>query len=387
MSQDTHFEKSRLLRDLHADSTAITELVTARIEHDDIDYGTAALGHDELIALVADCCAAWLDALAEVPYSLEPARRAGRLKAERGIPLESLLHAFRVAGLVFWEIIVESADGHDRAALPRLSTLVWATVDAYSVAAADTYRRVVAGGTTRPGQGMLRALLDPGLPPGQRAELGRRMGLSPRAVAVVLVGDVHLDAAGVVTASTVLGDELITLVAADASATLERALRTVRARAGASRPFTDLAAAPTALDQARFALRCAGPTETGLHSYGSAPERALIAANPELASDVFGDLLAAFDRLDPEDCGLLIDTAMAWYALGGSSTAVGKRLHLHRNTVRHRLERIERLTGKAFASPADAALLYLALHTRLLRVADGRSVPVSAPPRDGSRAD
>ena len=384
MSQDTQFEKSRLLRDLHADSTAITQRVAARIEHDDIDYGTPALGHDELVALVADCCAAWLDALAEVPYSREPARRAGRLKAERGIPLESLLHAFRVAGLVFWEIIVESAGDGDRAILPRLSTLVWATVDNYSVAAADAYRRVVAAGTAQPGQGMLRALLDPGLPPGQRAELGRRMGMPARAVSVVLVGDVHLDATGVVTASTVFGDELITLVAASSPATLERALRTVRARAGASPPFTDLAAAPTAFDEARFALRCTGPAETGVHTYASAPERALIAANPELAADVFAELLAAFDRLDREDSRLLIDTALAWYELGGSSTAVGKRLYLHRNTVRHRLERIERLTGKTFASPADAALLYLALHTRLLRTPCSRSDPVS---RGGSGVD
>ena len=103
--------------------------------------------------------------------------------------------------------------------------------------------------------------------------------------------------------------------------------------------------------------------------------------------DVFADLLAAFDRLDPGDAGLLIDTALAWYALGGSTTAVGKQLHLHRNTVRHRLGRIERLTGKAFASPADAALLYLALHTRRLREPQNRSDPVSAPPRGASRVD
>jgi hypothetical protein len=341
VSQDTQFEKSRLLRDLHADSTAITELVTARIEHEDIDYGTAALGHDELVALVADCCAAWLDALAELPYPLEPARRAGRLKAERGIPLESLLHAFRVAGLMFWEIIVDSAGDDDRAALPRLSTLVWATVDTYSVAASEAYRRVAAGGTAQPSQGMLRALLDPGLPPGQRTELGRRMHLPARATSVVLVGDVRLDATGVTTATTVLDGDSVTLAVAAAPATLDRALRTVRARAGASRPFTDLADAPAALDQARFALRCANPAETGIHTYGSAPERALIAANPDLAADVFADLLAAFDRLDPADAGLLVDTALAWYEFGGSTTAVGQHLHLHRNTVLHRLKRIE----------------------------------------------
>ncbi|WP_328394302.1 PucR family transcriptional regulator [Nocardia sp. NBC_00416] len=374
MSQDTHSEPSRLLRELRADSDAISELVTARIGNDDQDYDDAALGHHELLTLVADSCAAWLDALAESPYSLEPARRAGRLKAERGIPLESLLHAFRVAGLAFWEVIVERAGPDDRAALPRLSTLVWATVDDYSVAAAEAYRRVVATGTAQPDQGLLRALLDPGLPPAQRAELGARMLRSrTRATSVVLVGDIHLVATGVTTAHTLLGEDRVTLAVAVSPAALDRALGAVSARAGASRPFTDLRFAPAALDQARLAFRCLSPADTGIHTYACAPERALIAADPALAADVFADVLAAFDRLPPDEADLLVHTALAWYELAGSTSAVGRRLHLHRNTVLHRLKRIERLTGAAFAVPADAARLYLALHTRLLRSADGSS--------------
>ncbi|MEU4837048.1 PucR family transcriptional regulator [Nocardia testacea] len=227
---------------------------------------------------------------------------------------------------------------------------------------------------------MLRALLDPGLPAGQRAELGRRMNLPARATSVVLVGDVRFAAVGVTTASTVLDGDSVTLVVAAASAALERALRTVRARAGASRLFTDLADAPAALEQARFALRCANSAETGIHTYASAPERALIAANPDLAADVFADLLAAFDRLDAADARLLVDTALAWYEFGGSTAAVGQHLHLHRNTVLHRLKRIERLTGKTFASPVDTALLYLALHTRLLGISRDRPPPEPEPP-------
>ncbi|WP_433682074.1 helix-turn-helix domain-containing protein [Nocardia sp. CA-119907] len=78
-------------------------------------------------------------------------------------------------------------------------------------------------------------------------------------------------------------------------------------------------------------------------------------------------MLAAFDRLHPTDADALVQTALAWYELGGSTSAVGARLHLHRNTVLHRLERKEQLTGSVFVVPADAALLYLALQTRLLR--------------------
>ncbi|GGL02598.1 hypothetical protein GCM10011588_16690 [Nocardia jinanensis] len=372
VSQDTPADHSRLLGDLRADSSAIADSVTARIQHDDTDYGNAALAQDELAGLVADSCAAWLDALAEAPYSLAPAQRAGRLEAERGIPLESLLHAFRVAGLAFWEIIVEYAGPDDRGTLPRLSTLVWATVDEYSVAAAETYRRVVAAGTDRPEQGLLRALLDPGFPSAQREELGSRMRLPHRAALVVLVGEIRFTTTGVTTVQALLTGERVTLAAMFSPDTLASALRTAQARAGASRQFTDLAAAPAALDQARLAFRCLSPTDTGVHIFASSPSRALIAANPALAADVFSEMLSAFDRLPPGEADLLVQTASAWYELGGSTSAVGERLHLHRNTVLHRLERIERLTGTAFAAPADAALLYLALQARSLRAPGSR---------------
>ncbi|NNH70472.1 hypothetical protein HLB23_11460 [Nocardia uniformis] len=95
--------------------------------------------------------------------------------------------------------------------------------------------------------------------------------------------------------------------------------------------------------------------------------RALIAAQPELAADVLADTITAFDGLHPDDTDALVRTALAWFEFRGSTAAVGKRLHLHRNTVLHRLERIEKLTGAAFAVPAGAALLYVTLQAWLLR--------------------
>ncbi|WP_330230607.1 helix-turn-helix domain-containing protein [Nocardia sp. NBC_00508] len=373
MTQDTHIECPRLLRELRADLAAISEMVTARIEQDDEDYGDAAIGHHELTTLVTDSLAALLDAIADTPHSLEPARRIGRLKAERGIPLDSLLHAFRVAGLAFWEVIVERADHDDRPALPQLSTLVWATIDEYSVAATDAYRRIVVAADEQPGHRLLRALLDPDLPPTRREDLCRRMRLPARGTFVVLVGDIRLVATGVTTVRTFLSDDRVTLAAADSPVTLDRAIRAARTRAGASKPFTDLVSAPAAFEQARLAFRCLSSADTGIHMYASSPARALIAANSELAEDVLSDALAAFDRLHPDDADALVQTALAWYELGGSTSAVGERLHLHRNTVLHRLKRIERLTGSAFAVPADAALLYLALQARLLQAPGDRS--------------
>ncbi|MFE3445662.1 PucR family transcriptional regulator [Nocardia sp. NPDC059180] len=373
MTRDSPAEPTPLLWGLRADLAGISEKVTARINDDDQDYSAAALDQDELTAVVADNLASMLDAIAGAPYSVEPARRTGRLKAERGVSLDSLLHAFRLAGLAFWEIIVERADQADDPALSRLSTVVWATVDEFSVAAADAYRHIVAAGDERPTPRMLRAVLDPDLPPVQRERLCERMGLPSRGTFIILVGDFRLDACGVTTLRTVVADGPVTLFAARSPDQLDNALRCVRSRAGASKPFDDLAAAPVALDQARLAFRCLGPDDIGIHRYASSPARALIAAQPELATDVLSETITAFDRLRPDDADDLVRTVSTWFELGGSTAAVGQRLHLHRNTVLHRLKRVERLTGVALAVPADAALLYLALQARLLRKPGGRS--------------
>ncbi|NEW37994.1 PucR family transcriptional regulator [Nocardia cyriacigeorgica] len=371
MTRDLPAEPTPLLWGLRADLAEISERVTARINYDDQDYSAAALDHDELTTVVSDNLASMLDAIAGAPYSLEPARRTGRLKAERGVSLDSLLHAFRLAGLAFWEIIVERADQADGPALSRLSTVVWATVDEYSVAAADAYRHIVAAGDERPTPRMLRALLDPDLPPAQRARLCERLGLPARGTFIILVGDMRLDVSGVTTIRTVVADDPVTLVAARFPGELEDALRAVRSRAGASKPFGDIAAAPVALDQARLAFRCLGPDDADIHRYASSPARALIAAHPELATDVLSETITAFDGLRPDDADDLVRTVSAWFELAGSTAAVGERLHLHRNTVLHRLKRVERLTGVVLAVPADATLLYLALQARLLRASGG----------------
>ncbi|MBF6434961.1 PucR family transcriptional regulator [Nocardia cyriacigeorgica] len=374
MTWDSSAGPAALLSGLRADLAAISERVTTRIESDEQDYSAAALDHDELAAVVTGNIASMLDAIGGVPYSLEPARRTGRLKAERGVSLDSLLHAYRLAGLAFWEIIAERAGRADGAELSRLSTVVWATVDEYSVAAADAYRHIVAAEDERPMPRLLRALLDPGLPATRRARLCERMGLPARGAFLILVGDVRLQAPGVTTVRTVVADDRVTLVAARTLDVLDDAVRRVRSRAGASKPFDDLAAAPGALDQARLAFRCLGPDDLGVHRYASSPARALIAAHPALATDVLADTLAAFDGLRPDDADDLVRTLSAWFELAGSTAAVGQRMHLHRNTVLHRLKRVEKLTGIALAVPAEAALLYLAVQARLLG-APGNGLP------------
>jgi sugar diacid utilization regulator len=66
--------------------------------------------------------------------------------------------------------------------------------------------------------------------------------------------------------------------------------------------------------------------------------------------------LAAEPRHEP-----LFDTLEAYLRSGGSANAVARQLFLHRNTVRHRLRRIAKLTGADLSDPDTRLALQLAI--------------------------
>jgi purine catabolism regulator len=80
-----------------------------------------------------------------------------------------------------------------------------------------------------------------------------------------------------------------------------------------------------------------------------------------LASDALP--LAELGRsvLAPLDPGL-VETLRAYLEEDASVARVAARLFVHRNTVRYRLEQIERLTGRSLAATQDRVQFWLALH-------------------------
>jgi DNA-binding PucR family transcriptional regulator len=50
-----------------------------------------------------------------------------------------------------------------------------------------------------------------------------------------------------------------------------------------------------------------------------------------------------------------------------ATAAAAEKLHLHRNTVRYRLRRVEELTGRSLAEPTGVAELHLALEAARIR--------------------
>jgi sugar diacid utilization regulator len=144
--------------------------------------------------------------------------------------------------------------------------------------------------------------------------------------------------------------------------------RVSTARVGVSAVFGDLRDIPRALHVARMMLR--GPTDSTSSVAvfdGSILATAAVSA-PEAMIRTVGAALDGFGDLPDEDREMLFETFRVWQNSDASVNAVADRLYCHPNTVRHRLRRIEKGTGRSLSRPRDVAELCLAfeVHRRLM---------------------
>jgi hypothetical protein len=95
------------------------------------------------------------------------------------------------------------------------------------------------------------------------------------------------------------------------------------------------------------------------------PARAREPARPPGAPDVMERLAATIfsglDGLTPAERTTLLDTFGVWLDSKGSAQRTAEVLFCHPNTIRHRIRRLERHTGRSTADPRALAELTLAL--------------------------
>jgi sugar diacid utilization regulator len=144
--------------------------------------------------------------------------------------------------------------------------------------------------------------------------------------------------------------------------------RTTTTRVGVSATFGDLRDTPQALHVARMMLR--GPTDSTSSVAvfdGSILATAAVSA-PEVMVKAVGAALDPFTDLSDEEREVLFETFRVWQENDASMNAAAERLFCHPNTVRHRLRRIEKRTGRSLSRPRDLAELRLAfeVHRRLM---------------------
>ncbi len=136
---------------------------------------------------------------------------------------------------------------------------------------------------------------------------------------------------------------------------------------GVSEPFDSLLAIGTGLTQARLALRLyrAGGPDSRLFSFSSHYLQilALLMMEQEEICESCLPRTTKIRETHPRTESELLDTLRAYLSNGYSSAAAANALGMHRNTVKYRLELIEKALGESLEDSyvTDALLLELAL--------------------------
>jgi hypothetical protein len=153
---------------------------------------------------------------------------------------------------------------------------------------------------------------------------------------------------------------------------LKRALdlisRMTAARVGVSARFDDLRDVPHAFHVAKVTLLGRAEDTSRLAVFdGSMLATAAVSA-PDVMLKMTQAALGCFKELPDHEQKILFDTFRAWQDNEGCVSAAAARLYCHPNTVRRRLDRIERRCGLSLSRPKDLAELCLAfeVHRRLM---------------------
>jgi hypothetical protein len=356
---------------------------------------------DDLRVSVRDNLAHILGQLSGAPLpGLEPPRATGRRRAEQGVPLSVVLHAYRVAGKFIWTALLAEGAG-DEVAMTELLTAgsdLWLIIDTHSGSVTDAYRDTVAERARSDSQtrnALLDVVLRGDVRDGSRLwESAALLRLPHHGTFVVVAAQPprpavesipHAEDAlrtrGIRSAWRVEVDAHVGVVVLTPRTGIDK-LRTHLAeltggRVGLSEPYQSLDQTPAALRQARLAYATATPGAHEIVRYEEVPIAVLLASAPDAAATVARAILGPVLELPAVECEVLLGTLRAWFAEQGATSSAAAKLHVHRNTVRYRLKRIEDLTGRSLVQPAGIAELHLALEA-------ARILQLQGAPGDGS---
>lgn len=333
---------------------------------------------------------------------LDGIRRVGARRAEQGIPLDDVLHAYRTVSRVCWDVLADECRSFEGDALEpaiELAEAVLRYTDQISTGVAESYakaqRRIV-----RHQEGARREFLSEllyGSDTSPEELLGRAHSfgydLSLSYLALVGMGP-----------DSKQGRETVVAAAVSAAAGGAAAEPIIMQKAGhtiallPTEPFADVAVVPEKLAAelgGKWRFGVGGPA-LGLEgirkAYLEAREALEIGVALSLEGNVFRfeDLLlyhflradlGLVDRFvtqmlgplieyDERRKGELLKTLELYFKADGSVKLAGEMLFAHPHTVTYRLKQIQRLTGWSLRDPEDKLRLHLA--TRAYRLAEAR---------------
>jgi len=298
----------------------------------------------------------------------------GRRRLTMGIPLEPMLHVFRVAGRVVWDAVVESTEAAEAPALAELGRGWMDYIDRAASVAANSYlaashERVRAIDARR--RAMLDALLSVEDAHGVDSVTRRfTTTVAPSYTPVVIDGD-HASAGidtllAVAPRGTVGGERnectllLVPGMIGDLDALFRAAHRPRLAWGPVAAPGAALATSVAHAEGVLAAARTAG-RESGVFGPDDLLLDRLLLSDDRVATALERSVLAPLTGGDRDD---LVVATLRSYLESGSVPETARREVVHPNTVLYRLRRVRELTGLDPRVPADATVLVLGLLRR-----------------------
>ena len=359
----------KLVGDIEAELDVLVDAIVARIRAEVPDFRRlpAATLARAVRGNVSRALAALRDLRPPTPDELERAAAVGRERAEQGLSVDAVLHAYRISISAVWSRFGELARerGTSVSSVLAFSETLWLWGDAVMDVVGQAHREVELQLAREEQQRRDAFVLAVLLGTIDAAELSRESGgygLDPdreyvafRARALNSGGPPRRLATELTTA---LDRDLVGLATEPAPA-----IPGVGVGIG---PPARLAALPGAFAMASRALQTAlAFGQEGTFSLADLSIRPAILSDEALGAAFTGrhlEPLVALGRLGAE----LEDTLRVWFEQEMRIDETAKALHVHPNTLRHRLRRFEQATGASLRRPADLIELWWALERRRL---------------------
>jgi hypothetical protein len=324
--------------------------------------------------------------LAGDDVDVSTAEHTGSTRALAGVPLPAVMTAYRIGFRVMWEEALAAAR---TARIPTESVLdasarVFLAQDTFTQAMASAYRQQLTAQILEQEEersALVEALLSRRITDTQSlweaADLLRLPTSGPYVVVaaeLLAIGkpglpaiENRLSTRDIRSAWRLMPDLQVGIVhlrgpaAPAALANLVEVLRQgATARVGISPPFHELAGTSDALRFARLAVTGKPLANSLVAVFDESPLAVAAVSAPEVMAKIRSSVLGPLNTLPAEERTILLDTFGAWVAAGGSANDTAAKIFCHPNTVRHRLHRIEELTGRSLSQPRDTAELCLA---------------------------
>lgn len=312
----------------------------------------------------------------------------GRRRAQQGVPLESVLHSFRIDFRVLWTAATSEVTELSPEMLPSLlaeAIRLWEVVDSMSIAMSTAYRAFeseVFEAREHHRYALVVALLfGPGPAESLVHKVAADFGFSPENVYVVvaaeppgqpqstspqcierperLLAGVGFRSAWCRESSGQVG---IVELGRRPPTDVSDALRpTIHGRVGVSPAFRSLQRSRDHVWLALAALETVRRGRVGVANLEQNNVRGVLAAAPELSLHLSRMLLEPLMAVAPGQRDRLLNTVRAYVASEGTIADIADKLRYHRNTVLNHLQQFEQITGKSLRAPQDLADVVLAL--------------------------